>query len=269
MDITSRLLAETSHLAAKATVQDVRIGAFWVAVVVTVDGRAKCGLASALRGGDHHQGGQNPVRKAGSLVGSSATELAGLLHSPSLLERSVGMATINALLQVDESAIVELNASEAIAQRGEGKNVVVIGHFPFITKLRGRVGSLWVLEQRPGPDDRPAADAPQIIPHADVVAITSTALINGTLDTLLDLCRPEAYVLLLGPSTPMAKLVFDYGVQVLSGTLVDDIESVLRRVSEGATFRQIHLQGVRLVTMVALAKSRQHTGAPNNEERRW
>jgi uncharacterized protein (DUF4213/DUF364 family) len=251
MSITSRLLAEIGPRATKATVQDVRIGAFWVAVMVSVDGHIKCGLASALRGSDHHQDSQLPVRNAGSLAGSSACALAQLIHSPSLLEASVGMATINALLQVDESAIVELNASEAIARRGEGKNVAVIGHFPFISRLQERVNKVWVLEQRPGPDDRPATDAPHLIPQADVVAITSTALINGTLDGLLGLCRPDAYVLLLGPSTPMAPLVFEFGVHVLSGTLVVDDEIVLRRVSEGATFRQIHRQGVRLVTMAA------------------
>jgi len=251
MSITSRLLAEINPRAARATVQDVRIGAFWAAVVVTVDGQIKCGLASALRGSDHHQDGSLPVRNAGSLIGSSAKELAELIHSPSLLEAGVGMATINALLQVDESAIVELNASEAIARRGKGKNVAVVGHFPFITRLQERVNKVWVLEQRPGPDDMPATDAPNIIPQADVVAITSTALLNGTLDGLLDLCRPDAYVLLLGPSTPLAPLVYEHGVHVLSGTLVDDKEIVLRRVSEGATFRQIHQQGVRLVTMAA------------------
>jgi uncharacterized protein (DUF4213/DUF364 family) len=251
MSITSQLLAEVAPQAAAVTVQDVRIGAFWVAVVVAQNGQRKCGLASAMHGSDHHQGGQFPVRSAGSLMDSSAEELASLIRSPSLLECSVGMATINALLQVDEGAIVELNASEAIAERGAGKNVAVVGHFPFIGRLSERVGKLWVLEQRPGPDDRPATDAPELIPQADVVAITSTALINGTLDGLLGLCRPDAYVLLLGPSTPIAALMFDHGIDVLSGTLVDDIDSVLRRVGQGATFQQIHRQGVRLVTMVA------------------
>jgi uncharacterized protein (DUF4213/DUF364 family) len=234
-----------------------------VAVVVEVDSRVKCGLASALRESGHHQPGQLPVRAAGSLVDTSPMELAELIHSPSLLERSVGMATINALMAVDESAMVVLNASEAIAQRGMGKNVAVIGHFPFIERLRKRVNEVWVLEQRPGPDDRPAEDAPHLIPKADVVAITSTSLINGTLDGLLSLCRPDAYVLLLGPSTPLTPLVYDYGIDVLSGTLVDDMEIVLRRVSEGATFRQIHRQGVRLVTMAAP----EHWRDQHNEER--
>ncbi|MBC8449678.1 MAG: DUF364 domain-containing protein [Chloroflexi bacterium] len=246
MSITDDLLAT---LPDDATVQEVRIGAFWTAVVVERGGRRCCGLASALRGEDHHQSGHYPVRGAGWLTERSALELAGLIHSDSLLEASIGMATINALLEVDEDTCVELNAAEVIGERGAGKRVAIVGHFPFIQSLREAVGQLWVLELRPGPEDLPAEAASEVIPQADVVAITSTSLINRTFDGLLALCRPDAYVLLLGPSTPLSPLLFDHGVHLLSGALVDDVDSVLRLVSQGASFRQIHRGGVRLVTM--------------------
>jgi len=42
-------------------------------------------------------------------------------------------------------------------------------------------------------------------------------------------------------------VLFDYGVSAISGTRVIDPETVLRCVSQGATFRQI--RGVRLLTM--------------------
>jgi hypothetical protein len=90
-----------------------------------------------------------------------------------------------------------------------------------------------------------------------VVAISSTTLINGTFEGLVALCRPDAYVLLLGPSTPLSPLLFDHGVQLLSGALVDDVDSVLRLVSQGASFRQIHRHGVRLVTMAGTKLGRQ------------
>jgi hypothetical protein len=50
-----------------------------------------------------------------------------------------------------------------------------------------------------------------------------------------------------------SSFLFDYGVDVISGTRVVDPELALRCVSEGATFRQIG--GVRLLTM-----ERQHAG---------
>jgi len=61
---------------------------------------------------------------------------------------------------------------------------VLVGHFPFIPKLRPAVGQLWVIEQRPAEGDYPAEAAADLIPQADVVAITSSALINHTLSLL-------------------------------------------------------------------------------------
>jgi uncharacterized protein (DUF4213/DUF364 family) len=111
------------------------------------------------------------------------------------------------------------------------------------------VGTLQVLEQQPQGKDLPAEAASKVIPRADVVAITGTTLINHTFEELMALCRPEALVLVLGPSTPLSPILFDYGVHLLSGSVVEDVEAVLRAVSQGANFRQVHQHGVRLVTM--------------------
>jgi len=106
-----------------------------------------------------------------------------------------------------------------------------------------------VLEQRPSGQDLPADAAYDVIPRADVVAITGTTLINHTFEGLMALCRPRALVLVLGPSTPLSPILFDHGVHILSGSVVEDVDSVLRAVSQGANFRQVHRQGVRLVTI--------------------
>jgi len=177
----------------------------------------------------------------------SALELAALLRSESPVEASIGMAAVNALLEVDEEACVVINAEEVIIEKGAAKKVAIVGHFPFIPRVRRVVGTLWVLEQRPRDDDLPADAAPEIIPQADVVAITGTALINHTFEELAALCRPEAYVLVLGGSAPLSPLLFDYGVYAIAGTRVIDVPAVLRAVSQGATFRQI--PGKRLLTM--------------------
>lgn len=236
-----------------APVRDVRVGAFWTAAVVekSVEG-LRCGLASTSSGdkGRHH--GTPLVRQAGGLLERSALELAALARSESRMERAIGLATVNALLPRDERAWVELNAEHVIRERGAGKNVVVVGHFPFVGRLRSQVGRLSVLELRPvGPADLPADRAPEVVPQADVVAITSTTLINDTFDGLISLCRSDAFVLMLGPTTPLSAVLFDYGVDVISGTLVDEVDLVLRGVSQGATFRQI--RGKRLVTMRRLS----------------
>ncbi|MFZ5917519.1 MAG: Rossmann-like domain-containing protein [Chloroflexota bacterium] len=248
--MNSNLLTELlATLKQDAPVRDVRVGAFWTAVVVEGPQTGlRCGLASTSGEdkGEHH--GTALVRQAGNLLELSALELASLAQSDSQMERSIGLAAINALLPRHEQAWVELNAEHVIAERGAGKQVAVVGHFPFVQRLQSRVGKLTVLELHPaGADDLPAECAPEIIPQADVVAITSATLLNNTFYDLITLCRPDAWVLLLGPTTPLSPLLFDYRADVISGTLVEDIDAVLRGVSQGATFRQI--RGKRLVTM--------------------
>jgi len=170
-----------------------------------------------------------------------------MAYSSSLLEAAIGMATINSLLEVDERRCLSLNASNLLAEKGRGKKVAIIGHFPFVPELRQVVRRLWVIEQHPQEGDFAETEAKSLVPQADVVGITGTAFTNHTIEYLLGLCRPEAYVVILGGTSPLSPVLFDYGVDAISGTKVVDIEATLQCVSQGATFRQ--MKGIRLLTM--------------------
>ncbi|MCU0501849.1 MAG: DUF364 domain-containing protein [Anaerolineae bacterium] len=241
--LVTRLLA---GLASSGSVIDVRIGTHWTAVVVDTARSLRAGLAATQMAHDpEHR--QPAVRDAGKLIGSDARLLADLALSDSPTERSIGFASLNALIEVDETLCVERNAEEIILERGRGRRVAVVGHFPFVPTVRAAAEECWVLELAPGPGDLPAAHAPEIIPQADVVAITGMTLVNGTFESLAALARPEAYLLLLGATTPLSPVLFEFGVDALSGTLLLDIPATLAAVSQGANFRQI--PGKRLVTM--------------------
>ena len=136
-----------------------------------------------------------------------------------------------------------------IAEHGAGRTVALIGHFPFVETLRQKVGALHVLEMNPLPGDLPASAAPDILPGADMVAITGLTLLNGTFEGLVDLCAPEATVLVLGPTTPLHDALFDCGVNLVSGAVVQDVDAVLRVARQGGNFRQLRRAGVRLVTI--------------------
>jgi len=220
-------------------VQDVLVGIHWT----TVFSRS-VGLASSLTGTALH--GEEKVRDVGNLHTKPVRELAEWIRSDNLLEASIGMAAINSLLTVNESQAVEINAGDILAQRGRDKNIAVVGHFPFVRNLRTLAKQCWVLELRPAPGDLPAEAADEILPQADVIAITGTALINHTIDNLLKWCNPKAYVMVLGPSTPLTPVWYDFGVDVYSGTSVIDAEAVRRTVSQGAIFPQV--KGVRLLS---------------------
>ena len=221
-------------------IRKVLVGVHWTVVCSRF-----CGLASTFVGDKPH--GHDPARAVGHLHEKSARELAEYARSDNLLEASIGVATINSLLAVDESGAVEVNAVEVLIENGLGKNVALVGHFPFIPKLHSAVGQLWVIEQHPAEDEYPAESAAELIPKADVVAITSSALINHTLDGLLALCHPGALVMMLGPSTPLSSVLFNHGVSILSGSRVVSEADVMRTVGQGASFQQV--EGVRLLTL--------------------
>lgn len=229
---------------ADAPVRQVLVGAFWTAVVLNTD-PPRCGLASTLSG-THHDAGP-PVPDAGSLAEYGGRRLAALLRSDSILEAGIGMAAFNALLDVDEAACEEVNAEELILAKGAGRRVAVVGHFPFVERVRQAAAECRVLELRPRTGDMLASQADEVLQWADVVALTGTSLINHTFDELIGLCRPDAFVILLGASAPLSPLLFEHRVDVVSGTRVTDVPAVLQAVSQGATFRQI--PGKRLLTM--------------------
>jgi len=220
-------------------VKSVHTCVFWTAVI-----SKHCGLSSTFRdeGPSHDRG----VRDVGNLTRKTALELAEYARSESLLEASIGMATINSLIDIDESKCVEKNAFKIILEKGEGKNVAIVGHFPWIPKLKGKAKNLWVLEQRLREGDFQAKEADQILPQCDVVGITGTSFINHTLGGLLSLCK-GAYVLLIGPTSPLSPILFDYGIDAICGSKVIDVEKVIRSISEGATFKEV--TGVRLLTL--------------------
>jgi len=238
MKIIDDLLCTLSY---DTEVRDIRQGPFQTAVLTR-----GCGLASTLHDpGPHHS--KSPVAEAGVLLGRDVLALARMALSPSPLEAVIGMATINSLIEIDEHKCQEVNAGDLLLRKGDGKKVVIVGHFPFVPELRKVAEELWVIERNPGPGDCTEEEAEDIIPKAEVVGITGTALSNHTIMHLLNLCEPHAYVVILGGTTPLSPVLFEYGVSAISGTQVTDPETVLCCVSQGATFRQI--KGVRLLTM--------------------
>jgi uncharacterized protein (DUF4213/DUF364 family) len=193
-----------------------------------------------------------PVRNAGGLTGLSALELAQYARSDNVLEASIGMAAINSLIDVDEARCVKENALDALARKGRGKNIAIVGRFPWTPKLRMIARTLWVIEQRPQEGDLPAEAAEEVLPQADVVGLTGTSFINHTVDRLLVLSK-NSFVVILGPTTPLSPVLFDYGVDILAGVTVVEPDKTIRSISQGAIFSQV--KGVRLVTM---AKEREN-----------
>ncbi len=239
MKILDDVIDSLSHREKK--VNQINVCAHWTAVL-----SRHCGLASTVKEEFH---GHKGVRDVGYLTEKSAFELALYSRSEHLLEASIGMAAINSLIDIDESKCVEVNAYEILIKNGRGKNVAVVGHFPFIPMLRESAKNLWVIEKRPLEGDLPEAAAQEILPQCDVVGITGTTFINHTLEALLVHCK-GSFVALIGPTTPLTPVLFDYGIDVISGSKVVEPQKVIHFISQGATFKELHHHGVKLLTMM-------------------
>ena len=218
---------------------------FWTAVV-----SRNCGLASTFH--EEHSY-HRMVRDVGNLRRKSALELSEYAKSDNLLEASIGMAAINSLIDIDEAECVEENAFDVLASKGRGVNIAIIGHFPWVPELRKVARELWVIEQRPREGDLPAEAAEYILPQADVVGITGTSFINHTIEKLLELSK-RSFTVMVGPTSPLSPVLFDYGVDVIGGVKVVEPEKAIRSISEGAIFKQV--QGVKLVTVVRETKGK-------------
>jgi hypothetical protein len=221
-----------------ARVEDVCVGVFFTLVKSKASG-----LASTFAGPHPFH---RTARDAGTYRGRPVGELMSLLRSDSPVEASIGMAAVNSMLTPDPSLLTEENAVELLLRRGSGRKMAIVGHFPWIPRLRQEASELWVIEQDPRQGDLPPDAADEVIPRAEVVGITGTSVMNHTIDRLLALAS-KAFVVLIGPSSPLSPVLFDYGVDAIAGSLVVDHDMALRYVAEGAIFPQV--QGVQLVTM--------------------
>lgn len=236
-----------STLTNDAKVRDIRQNPFQTAVLTR-----NCGLTSTPHTSHDFDPSKTTLRDWSHLIGNNAFEVAKMSLSHDQHEAAIGMGAINSLLDIDDKICVDLNAGELIAEKGQGKNVAIVGHFPFTPNLRKRVKELWIIELRPREGDLPASDAERIIPQADVVGITGTAFTNHTIERLLELCSQKAFVIILGGTTPLSPVLFKYGVDAICGTKVIDAETVLDCISRGATYREI--KGTRRLTMLNATK---------------
>ena len=229
-------------------VLDVRIGLHWTTVVVGANDDRRCGLASTIL--EHHEHhGTADINDAGTLDQKTGKQLASLALSNPGAGTSVGIAAINALIPSHPELWQDGNAEEIIAHEGRGKTVVVIGDFPFSTRLRQKVLDLVVFDNQLREGVQPKSMMAEIVPTAEVVAITGMTLINHTLEQILALCSQTATKIIVGPSTPLSPVLYDHGIDILCGSVVVDVDSVVKTASQGATFRQLRRAGIRLVSM--------------------
>ena len=173
------------------------------------------------------------------------------LTSDNILRKALAIATLNALSalcweEMPDKPYTLLEGKDAFddVDIHPGQNAVVIGALvPVLKRLIQEKVPFRVLELDSSTlkgeelnHYAPANEAPQHVPHADLLVITGTTLINDTLPELLNLAKPGAQIIVTGPTASMLpEAFFKRGVTVLGGILVTKPDELLDLISEGGS----------------------------------
>ena len=209
----------------EAPIRDIRVGLTWTGVWGKY-----CGLSRTYSNPVMAHGGIKDIEK---LTEMTTLELAEYSRSWNLIEAGIGVAAINSMIKPKGKS--GINAIDFLAKESKDKKVVVVGKFPKLDEVRAVAKELWILELEPNlvnPEEGvlPSTAAEHKIPKSDILAITGSTLVNKSLEHLLELGR-DAYTIILGPSTPMSEVLFDYGADMLAGVNVLKPNQIMNRIS--------------------------------------
>lgn len=114
------------------------------------------------------------------------------------------------------------------------KTVGVVGNMKGIRKRYSDLASdIFIFDFIPEDGVLPAEMEDEILPLCDIVSISGSAIQNGTLPHLLELCR-NAYVCVVGPSVPQCRELFDFGIDRISGMCVTDTPALIQHIEKNA-----------------------------------
>lgn len=212
---------------------DVRIGLRYTGVLLEDE---RLGVARSF--GEEAIECCEVIDEAGELE-KNALELARLATSSRSVDSSIGVATINAVLndkvEGEEGPLLDfLNIKD-------GDKIGMVGNFKPVVEKMEKDLEIYVFERNPKEEEvYPDWAAERILPEVDVSIITGTATVNKTIDHLIDLSRNAREIAILGPTTPLATQIFENrGVTFLAGMVVKDFEKALKIISQGGGTRKL------------------------------
>ncbi|MDD3250315.1 MAG: DUF364 domain-containing protein [Smithellaceae bacterium] len=229
--LLNRLQERLEPAAKNRRVVDLRVGLSYVGVRLDHGGT---GLAAVLP--DASSGCCTVLPAAGRYAGSSAADLlACLSEGRNALERAMGLAAANALVEAPPDILEDREVTTYFGLT-PGEKVAMVGLFsPLVKRIRATGATLTVIEKNPGrlalldPDQKQ-----QALRDCDVAMITATTLLNVTLEETIAALGSPRLVAVMGPSTPLLPAIFS-GTPVthLGGAVVADSARVLQIISEG------------------------------------
>jgi len=178
------------------------------------------------------------VREFRDFDGLPASDLIEYARSDDPLERSMGLALVNALNE-ERAARMPRDVGPqtgVIAQLGigSGTRVAMVGYFPPVAARISAAGAeLSILDRDRGLGDR-TQFMNALAAWPDVLILTATSLLDDSCTPFLQAVSDGARVVLMGPSTPMVPEVYaDLPVHMLAGMVPLARDKVLAVVRQG------------------------------------
>ncbi len=229
--ITQNIVDEALKRCGNKTILDIRAGLGYTSVLLSDGG---CGLAYTFR--NDLGACCTSMEKAGKLIGMNAEEVIPWLMEDNRLKAAIGLATANAVFNTNAESYGHGNVIDEISIESSD-TFGMIGEFrPILTKVRAKAKQVYVFEQKPnlGEGLYSEQQIPHLLPQCSVIVITSTSIINHTIDEILPYCANAKQVCLVGASTPLIPELFRaLPITLLAGVVVTNADLLLQIVSQG------------------------------------
>lgn len=236
MTVNQKIKDHLMEAGSAVSVAEVRIGLVYTAVRLET---GQTGLAFTFK--ESGVRGCPMFSDLKPLSGKGAGELLSFLDSSNPIEAAVALATANALANVFSASMLEGDVLEYLTVYSEDQ-VGMVGYFgPVLPRLRQKTPNILIFEQikEKTEDLLPEEEAYRLLPQCQLAMITSTCIINRSVDRLLEAAKGCREVVLLGASTPLVREAFlESPVTYLSGVVVSEPDEILRIVSEGGGMRR-------------------------------
>jgi uncharacterized protein (DUF4213/DUF364 family) len=185
------------------------------------------------------------VRNYQDFEDQPAETLLTLIESRDYLERSMALALINALNHANIRHFPPNNKNDLLLEVlgiVPQSKVAMVGFIKPLVKLLESMGAkVEVIDDFRGMGKK-ARFYRHLSNWADAALITSTAIINNTVEEILEAVAPSVKTALLGPSTPMVAQAFSPWpvIKALAGIVPLDSAAVLKTVRHGLGTPYLH-----------------------------
>jgi len=242
MKILKKLIKKSTDVAEGLYVEDFVIGIGLVGVKLS---NGSAGIAYNLKQdllGECEEFSRGRGRKYSLLLkpGEKATVFIEAFTSENPLARSLGLATINALISERENLqkgdlleYLEINEGDMVGMIGE------IG--PLIMEAINRGAEVRVFERNRRRGQFPDWAITTHLEDCNVVIISASSIVNWTIEWILDYVKTDR-VAIVGPTATLVKDIFP--VKVIAGAKILDPDKLLDSLPRGIGTAGLYSSGI-------------------------